>query len=1676
MSSIKVAVRVRPFNSREIRLDCKCCVSMDQQSTTVTKLASTSSNQCQSTGNNTSADRSNLSICSNKENYQDQVLTTHRFTFDHSYWSHNKQDPHYADQERVYNDIGKNMLEHAIGGYNICIFAYGQTGAGKSYTMMGSRDEEGIIPRICNDLFTYLQSAGQDLDYTVEVSYMEIYCERVRDLLNPRNQASLRVREHPVLGPYVEGLSKLVVTSYQDIKDLIDMGNKSRTVAATNMNETSSRSHAVFTIILTQRRHDTLTNMTSEKVSKLSLVDLAGSERADSTGAQGVRLKEGANINKSLAALGNVISKLAQRRSDPSASSDPSKGGQSKTVQSAKGGQGKGDSYHIPYRDSVLTWLLRENLGGNSKTAMIAAISPADVNVDETISTLRYADSTKKIVCDAKVNEDATAKLIRDLRNEINKLKALLQSEGIKIDPEKGPSSCDLNSQTMSTTRKTAPNNESSPADTKHSTTIDQRHAQQSSVIDHARNDNKASQLPHDSSTTIEKLQESQRLIEELFETKEEKLKRTAAIRSKHTIDEIDERKLEPHELDLARRVAKKWRYYQFKSIRDELWSNANFLREANQLAHKLKKRVRFEFVLLRDSLYSPLAPDLTPDPREYPRFYNQQTGKLLGYRGPTIVAVEVNDPKTGSTNQWSLRKLRDRVKLMREAQQHDDISCEQSLTDCDAIDIQCTRDPFYDRDRFPWYRVVGRAYLYLSNLVHPITCIQKVPIVNEHGDVKGYLRVVLQAVKDNEELGAVPEMGSISFNIEQSAKVCFDDDDPNLIEAEQRQDDTLDDIVQVNCCPNLRSLRFPSACYESSNSVSGPCNGLRPIQMDKFVSYPELESSIRTIDGYINDLSEANENSSGDEDGDDNEDDADYAASASASNNSNLCNRHLVLGSQFTFRVTILQVIDLPLTYSDVFCQYCFIHQTDKTFSTEPIRNTKPPSGFFRVQNITVSKVTNAFINYLRHHPIVFEVFGHFQLHPLHREAKDLRDVIGVSNGPDSGVSGPIIATARGQPPKRLFPQLMTISRPVPPTKLNLSLSQPKTSTHVQSRLDLLIWFEICELAPNSDEYIPVSVERFDDAPYKSTFLLHQGIQRRICITIMHEDDPMIKWQDVREVVIGRVRKQAEYPDDLDDLCETGSESSVLSLTILSGESETPVDDRAVFKLRANWDTSLHNTTLLNKITPFNERVFLTISVYIDIQGCSQPAIITKDLAVMIVERDSRAMRLINYTNSKAVNNLRSLFSGSSFLQAKTRLCRQMSSIYELSLCRVIDHGSPRHHASHGAASKLASSASMINLSSFNPNISLSPSLNEIPEHELQPRVDSLVIDHQWELEKILRLCQVEKTRHHLTVREKYESKVLGYNDGHGGCGGRSGLTRGPTLSHSNSLFTLIAQSLSRSPSITSLSSAATNSADISGNHSDVTSGYESTTFVMSEEDRQLCLKYLRLLHHTFSRQTKHWASNLNMNDPAIQTADSSGDAETSLNNAIIFQQHQQSPQDSNASSPDTWVPPTDKPSGIWTKKQQSHQQLRDNASVAITTKKVASLAGYSAKCLMIPNIEEYRLSPIVSKRGYLNYLEDRCHRWFRRWFVVKRPYLIIYSNDTEQIERDIVNLTAAEIEQPEDDLNMGNVFTIATRHRAYLVQADTHRDLHDWLYAINPLYAGQIRSKSSYLSPTLP
>lgn len=337
----------------------------------------------------------------NERTQSRKIVEEKGFTFDNSFWSHSVEDDHYAHQEDIYNALGEEFLDHNFEGYHTCIFAYGQTGSGKSYTMMGTPQQPGLIPRTCEDLFERIEASDSPhISYTVRVSYFEVYNEHVRDLLSSHPSTAahpnyLKIRESPTEGPYVKDLIDVPVKNYAELLRWMHLGDNSRTTASTKMNDTSSRSHAVFTIMLKQIHHDLSTDSTTERLARIRLVDLAGSERAKATEATGARLREGSNINKSLTTLGRVIAALADPRHS----------------RLHNGGKTRSKDV-VPYRDSILTWLLKDSLGGNSKTAMIACIAPSDY--DETLSTLRYADQAKHIRTRAVVNQDSVSAAERD--------------------------------------------------------------------------------------------------------------------------------------------------------------------------------------------------------------------------------------------------------------------------------------------------------------------------------------------------------------------------------------------------------------------------------------------------------------------------------------------------------------------------------------------------------------------------------------------------------------------------------------------------------------------------------------------------------------------------------------------------------------------------------------------------------------------------------------------------------------------------------------------------------------------------------------------------------------------------------------------------------------------------------------------------------------------------------------------------------------------------------------------------------------------------------------------------------------------------------------------------------------------------------------------------------------
>uniref|UniRef100_A0A8D2L5P4 Kinesin-like protein n=1 Tax=Varanus komodoensis TaxID=61221 RepID=A0A8D2L5P4_VARKO len=367
--NVKVVVRCRPFNEREKTMCYKMAVNVDEMRGTITVHKTDSSNEPPKT-----------------------------FTFDTVFGPESKQ----LD---VYNLTARPIIDSVLEGYNGTIFAYGQTGTGKTFTMEGVRavpELRGIIPNSFAHIFGHIAKAEGDTRFLVRVSYLEIYNEEVRDLLGKDQTQRLEVKERPDVGVYIKDLSAYVVNNADDMDRIMTLGHKNRSVGATNMNEHSSRSHAIFTITIECSEKGVDGNM-HVRMGKLHLVDLAGSERQAKTGATGQRLKEATKINLSLSTLGNVISALVD-----------------------------GKSTHVPYRNSKLTRLLQDSLGGNSKTMMCANIGPADYNYDETISTLRYANRAKNIKNKARINEDPKDALLRQFQKEIEELKKKLE-EGEEI-------------------------------------------------------------------------------------------------------------------------------------------------------------------------------------------------------------------------------------------------------------------------------------------------------------------------------------------------------------------------------------------------------------------------------------------------------------------------------------------------------------------------------------------------------------------------------------------------------------------------------------------------------------------------------------------------------------------------------------------------------------------------------------------------------------------------------------------------------------------------------------------------------------------------------------------------------------------------------------------------------------------------------------------------------------------------------------------------------------------------------------------------------------------------------------------------------------------------------------------------------------------------------------------
>ncbi|CAH1402833.1 unnamed protein product [Nezara viridula] len=375
IENVRVVVRVRPMNKKEIESGYRSVVTVNRINGSISVK-------------NPNGGRDDL-----------PKIFTYDIVFDID-----------SKQMDVYNETARPIVEKVLQGYNGTIFAYGQTGTGKTFTMEGVNTEpelRGVIPNSFAHLFGQIAKSSEETKFLVRVSYYEIYNEEVRDLLNTSSSVKLEVKERPDVGVFIKNLTTYVVNNADDMDRIMTIGNKNRVVGATAMNIESSRSHAIFTITVeTSVTGDD--NQQRVKMGRLHLVDLAGSERQSKTAAVGNRLKEATKINLSLSTLGNVISALVD-----------------------------GKCTHIPYRNSKLTRILQDSLGGNSKTVMCATIGPASYNYEETISTLRYASRAKSICNRARINENPKDALLRHFQSQIKDLKRQLAEQTLKVsEPE----------------------------------------------------------------------------------------------------------------------------------------------------------------------------------------------------------------------------------------------------------------------------------------------------------------------------------------------------------------------------------------------------------------------------------------------------------------------------------------------------------------------------------------------------------------------------------------------------------------------------------------------------------------------------------------------------------------------------------------------------------------------------------------------------------------------------------------------------------------------------------------------------------------------------------------------------------------------------------------------------------------------------------------------------------------------------------------------------------------------------------------------------------------------------------------------------------------------------------------------------------------------------------------
>ncbi|KAF8570712.1 hypothetical protein P879_02381 [Paragonimus westermani] len=1162
-------------------------------------------------------------------------------------------------------------------------------------------------------------------------------------------------------------------------------------------------------------------------------------------------------------------------------------------------------------------------------------------------------------------------------------------------------------------------------------------------------------------------------------------------------------------EFQLASWAFDKWRTHQFTSLRDQLWENAVYLKEANALSVELNKNVRFQFTLLTDTPFSPLPPDFnqscntsptvvdrenfdsntTPQPKragvvlssaivpsqqtvnELALFRSDEKHVCTKSQRHTMVAVKVQDIMSGAVHYWSLERFRKRLSRMREhyEQQTDFavLSCSEDNMQSRTIrsssndisekpdrlgedDEKEIRDPFQARD--PWFRLIGRCFVYMSNLLFETNLVQRVAIVNHHGQVSGFICLAIELIADRCPV---------------DVSICQSEDN--------------EAVSSVLTTP----IVFDNRAYVDWVTENADLVDVL------------LRETLVDVDGEL------------------------YGT--------------LKLGSDLTFRVTVLQMTGISTEFTEVFCQYFFQHRPNEIFCTKPMKNSPDSElvGFYHTQQFTTT-VTLAFLDYVRHHPLGFEIYGH------------------VSDTSNSAALESQSTIALPRRFSNFIPSSLSASTPVPPTRLNKTES-PSDLFLVHSE-DILVWFEILEINANGD-YVPVPVDRLDEPPCQGAFLIHQGLQRRLAITLVYEStapdtlDPITSittpptlFQDVYEVVVGRVR-------DTPDWLESDSETRILSLSLFPVRYLPQAgDDRTFFRFEAAWDSSLHASALLNRVTKPGHRVFMTISCYLDVDGCTRPVCLTKDIAMVVFPREAKlsvaSPRLTHNPTNALLRSVQSLWT-SFYRVAQTS---RVSAVYELLLRRPWVTRDNGHRTRPVMDSSLMYVRGEENLKGW------------------RPRGDSLIIEHQWELDRLDRIKLVEQSRHLILLREALHK--LGRNESQVSLDqlvlqsrrrNRSLIRKRKAAwsrTRSDTLKITKNGSVNASPPDL-IMEAQFDSGLVASNTTTGSGGYSVEQNREPNQSRQDkgARTVERFSPDPMSRSLFEW------NDQTVENGQGSCDEDMRKQMIIsrcvevltsLLQMTGSLTGDSDSDSSQLKMDPNNLSNQNKLPEKETEQAADMAQSVKIMVTSTTNsdplanslmassdqgdTGGLGNSITTIPRSAtaeslqlhpvndnsghnhlkrsyrsligecvEVRVSPVVSRKGYLMVLEAKTGGWLRRWFVVRRPFLFIYADEHDPIERGLINLTTAKLDydvnaafanSPPPNGNQKtdlfrlptsaestvlpptalvtvstqfNMFTLIGQHHTLLIQttSESGSDIHDWLYALNPLKAGEIRSR---------